>query len=89
MDNTYKERTSYKAENSMQKASWKYLNIHSEFLKYFTKLIEAVDSKDVAYAKRELDNTALFLQKNEDEIQKVFDVSAFIVRYNAIIDKIN
>lgn len=89
MDNTYKERTSYKADNSMQKASWKYLNIHSEFLKYFTKLIEAVDSKDVAYAKRELDNTALFLQKNEDEIQKVFDVSAFIVRYNAIIDKIN
>ena len=89
MDNTYNERTSYKADNDMEKASWEYLNLHSEFLKYFTKLIEAVDSKDVAVAKNELENTARFLQENEDNLQKVFDISSFIVRYNAIIDKIN
>ena len=52
----------------------------------FGKSLEKLDRPAMAAdARKALDETSLYLQKNEDEIQKVFDVSSFIVRQEGII----
>lgn len=85
IEETKDKRNAQSGANEMQAASWKYLNCHSEFLMHYTKLIEAIDTGSIDNARKALDETALYLQKNEDAIQKVFDVSQFIVRYEAIL----
>lgn len=85
IEDTKETRNSYYGANEVEKASWKYLNAHSEFLKRYTKLVEAIDTQNVEDARKALDETSIYLQKNENEIQKVFDVSSFIVRQEGII----
>lgn len=87
LDSTLADRT-VEIKNPVQKASWKYLNLHAEFLKQFTYLVEALDENDLDKAERQVDEITEYLFSIEDEVQPIWDIDGFASRYKFVISKL-
>ena len=75
-------------KNPVQKESWKYLNLHAEFLKKFTYLVEALDENDLDKAENLVDEIHKYLCSIEEEVQPVWDIGGFASRYKFVISKL-
>ena len=87
LGSTLSERT-VDVKNPVQKESWKYLNLHAEFLKKFTYLVEALDENDLDKAENLVDEIHKYLCSIEDEVQPVWDIGGFSGRYKFVISKL-
>ena len=87
IESTLAQRT-VDAKNPMQKESWKYLNLHAEFLKQFTYLVEALDENDLDKAERQVDEIHKYLCSIEEEVQPIWDIGGFASRYKFVISKL-
>lgn len=88
IDATVSERTRYNGKSEAEEASWRYLNLHAEFLVLYTQLIEALDEKSYVNSKKALDALMEYLGESEDKIQPVFDVAKFLERYIPIVENL-
>jgi len=87
VDETKEDRITHNGSCLMEDASWRYLNIHAEFLVLYSELIEALDEKNSNNAKNALDALSEYLSEKEDEIQGIFDVAMFLGRYIPVVEK--
>ena len=70
-----------------QSRSWQYLDYHAQLCSRLAKVLEAVNSKDKEKAWQLWEELKVFLQKNEDQFQPVFDLFEYIETIERIIPK--
>ena len=87
IESTLAQRT-VDAKNPVQKESWKYLNLHAEFLKKFTYLVEALDENDLDKAENLVGEIHKYLCSIEEEVQPIWDIGGFSGRYKFVISKL-
>jgi hypothetical protein len=66
--------------------SWFYLKVHAQVMRLFLNMLSARFDGQIEEASEKWTELKCFVQENEDAIQSVFDVYAFIDRYDKRLD---
>lgn len=74
-------------DNECHRTSWKYLEHHVDYCKFYADICIALTEENVEKAKQILDSAIDYLSKCEDEIASVFDLVLFKQRMRQLINR--